>query len=154
MSQLNAVFEQSLRITRELEKVLEEEHEALVALDGDRIPALAEKKEQYFQSLIQLENQRQSIVPTPNADTARRVLNDYISTQKDAAQLQAQWDALRKSLKKIHRQNDINGRLVHLSQRNLARSLSLIKGQNPDAETYNGKGYTQAKAQSDRVITV
>ncbi len=71
-------------------------------------------------------------------------------TGKDKA-----WQAFSDLMHRCHRQNDINGRIIHMRQHSTRTALNLLHGQgNTELTAYNAKGKALSSPSPSRITTV
>ena len=95
---------------------------------------------------------RQKLMPGSPAEGAVDQLISKLPAPV-AAPLQIAVDALRELLFRCHNQNEINGRIIAASRRSVERSLTLLRGHQPDAVLYTQQGAATRLGPARRVAT-
>lgn len=136
---LQLALQQETAIAQRLYEVLAQEQSALQRLDSHSIQALAQEKARLLAALDDQLAQRQKLWPNGHTDGA---LTAFIANLPalQAAPLQQLANQLRDLLQRCQQQNDINGRIISASRRSVERSLSLLRGHQPDAVLYTPNG--------------
>lgn len=137
--QLQAALRQETAVAQRLYEVMAQEQSALQRMDSASIQALAQEKSRLLAALDQQLLARQKLVPNHQAEGAiDTLINTFPAVI--ANPLQQAVDQLRELLFRCHNQNEINGRIISASRRSVERSLSLIRGHQPDAVLYTPTG--------------
>lgn len=139
VEQLQAALRQETAIAQRLYEVMAQEQSALQRMDTSSIQALAQEKSRLLSSLDAQLSQRQKLVPNSHQDGALDALLARLPAAA-AALLQPLVEQLRELLYRCHSQNEINGRIIGASRRSVERSLSLLRGHQPDAVLYTPHG--------------
>lgn len=136
---LQAALRQETAIAQRLYEVMAQEQSALQRMDTSSIQALAQEKSRLLAALDEQYGQRQRLVPNSQQDGALDALLSRMPAAM-AAPLKQLTEQLRELLYRCHSQNEINGRIISASRRSVERSLSLLRGHQPDAMLYTPNG--------------
>jgi flagella synthesis protein FlgN len=137
--QLQTALRQETAIAQRLYEVMAQEQSALQRMDASSIHALAQEKSRLLAALDEQLAQRQKLVPNSLQDGALDALIAHLPPTI-APSVQQLADQLRELLHRCHHQNEINGRIISASRRSVERSLSLLRGHQPDAVIYTPTG--------------
>lgn len=137
--QLQTALRQETAIAQRLYEVMAQEQSALQRMDTASIQALAQEKSRLLAALDEQLAVRQRLVP--NSQQAGALDNLIARLPEPLSQsLKALTEQLRELLQRCHSQNEINGRIISASRRSVERSLSLLRGHQPDAVLYTPSG--------------
>ncbi len=152
LEQLHGCLRQETALGQRLYEVMAQEQSALQRMDTSSIQALAQEKARLLANLDQQLQVRQKLIPGSQGEGA---IDNLISKlpEKLGAPLQVAVDALRELLLRCHSQNEINGRIISASRRSVERSLTLLRGHQPDAVLYTQQGSATRLGPARRVAT-
>ena len=136
---LQTAIRQETAIAQRLYEVLAQEQSALQRMDSSSIQALAQEKARLLAALDEQLAVRLKLIPDSQQDGALDAGIDQMAPAL-AAPLKKAVDHLREVLFRCHSQNEINGRIISASRRSVERSLSLLRGNQPDAVLYTQNG--------------
>lgn len=115
--------------SQQLLSLLEQENDALIARDIDKILDLAANKQQLMQSLTEADQRIQQLI-SPNNELPPQFIELKESIINNIAQ--------------SHQQNEINGKAIAMSIGSIDRlQQSLIQKRAGNSMTYNAKGKTR-----------
>ncbi|MFZ5843294.1 MAG: flagella synthesis protein FlgN [Pseudomonadota bacterium] len=137
--QLQLALRQETAIAQRLYEVMAQEQSALQRMDTSSIQALAQEKSRLLAALDEQLSQRQRLVPNGQQPGALDALIARLPAPI-ASNLKQLADQLRELMLRCHTQNELNGRIIAASRRSVERSLSLLRGQQPDAVLYTPNG--------------
>lgn len=152
VEQLQAALRQETAIAQRLYEVMAQEQSALQRIDSSSIQALAQEKARLLSALDEQLSQRQKLVPNSQQPGALEALIARMPAPL-AATLRPLAEQLRDLLQRCHSQNEINGRIISASRRSVERSLSLLRGHQPDAVLYTPHGAATRMGPARRVAS-
>ena len=144
--QLTHLLNAELATARQLEPVLEKEHDALSRGDAEAILALSEEKRlimEGMQKQLAMRNRFLQSLGLPPGREGTEMLAD-----KGNAQLTTAWKNLHGLVERLNQQNTINGGIVILSHRFTRQAIDLLSGKRPDSDTYGPSGEQRSGATS------
>lgn len=139
------LLERQLSCSRELLKLLTEEHQALTLSDPAPLQELIPRKLRCLQQLDELDKRRESICPLNQAADPKAVFAKILESFPPELQLPVQqlWEQLKQSLQQARDSSQQNGRLINLRQRSIEKGLRILKGQTGQPNLYDPKGRMQ-----------
>ncbi len=152
VEQLHNCLRQETAFAQRLYEVMAQEQSALQRMDTASIQALAQEKARLLANLDQQLLVRQKLLPGNHGEGAIDHLISKLPATL-ATPLQVSVDALRELLFRCHSQNEINGRIISASRRSVERSLTLLRGHQPDAVLYTQQGAATRLGPARRVAT-
>ncbi len=124
-------------------ELLKTEHDAIVSHDTEQMGHLLDNKLPLLSQLDQYDKQRQQFfqestgLPYHDGDFSR-----YIKEQS-SVQIRSLWNLITHLLPECKTQNEINGRIISMQQKNTEQILHILTGQsNNNAQTYSHLGQT------------
>lgn len=150
--QLQNALRQETAIAQRLYEVMAQEQSALQRMDAISIQALAQEKSRLLAALDEQFLQRQKLVPNGHHPGALDTLLDRLPAAMATA-IRSLSEQLRELILRCHSQNEINGRIINASRRSVERSLSLLRGHQPDAVLYTPNGGATRLGPARRVAT-
>ncbi|MEM9101757.1 MAG: flagellar protein FlgN [Pseudomonadota bacterium] len=152
ITKLKNVIESEIVLVQSLHDLLKTEYDMLTSRNLNDLPEITQKKEAQFKTLDQTGRQRIRLfaqcIPSENqlkTHIDEKVLENRLAHYDDqySTQLLKNWRTLKSGLLRCKRQNEVNGRLINASRRNLDKLLIAVKGYNPHSQTYDKKGQAQ-----------
>ena len=131
--------------------ILEQEHQALIEKDADKITQSSEQKLAQLKVLEGLFSGRDHFLDSLGIDTKTTGLASLLQELPTDNPLAAQWQKLQQLAEALQRQNDINGSIVTLSQRHVSMALDILTGQTGSTPTYGPSGKASSNKSSGRV---
>ncbi|NVJ60380.1 MAG: flagellar protein FlgN [Gammaproteobacteria bacterium] len=129
-----------INITGQLFELMSEEQSCYERQDVDHLQVILKDKNDLLNQIESSANNRLSLFNIrPIQKNHHQLFEQQISGQ---AELLARWNELKERMEKCRTQNEINGKIISLSQRSLERTLNLFKqAMRPDSlTTYTQKG--------------
>ncbi len=146
--QLSQLLSAELKESYRLLDVLIEEHQALSSSDPDLITTASAKKLNTLKRVEQQHTQRTDFLTHIGLSSSNSEMETIIKRLPQESTLVTQWQELQEIAEKLHRQNEINGGVIALTQRHLTLALDILNGKaniTPTA-TYGRSGQTNSEA--------
>ncbi|MBL1294205.1 MAG: flagellar protein FlgN [Thiotrichales bacterium] len=137
---LNQLSEE-IKLTKTMVSVLEQECNALANSDATKINETSQQKRMLLTELETCARKRLQLVTDMGYRRELGSVGRFLS-QKDPSQALLQsWDSLNRQLQLCNDKNQINGRIISLSQRKTEMALNVLRGQLPQSNSaYNHMG--------------
>lgn len=137
---LNQLSEE-IKLTKSMINLLEDERNALANSDTVTINETSQKKRALLADLETYARKRLQLVTNMGYRRELGSVRQFLS-QKDPSQALLQsWDSLNRQLQLCSDKNQINGRIISLSQRKTEMALNVLRGQLPQSSSaYNHMG--------------
>ena len=121
-------------------EALQEEYDALTGNQHDILVAALEYKHQALEEIRRVEE--------------RFAREGWLPIRGDSGKDKA-WQAFSDLMQRCRRQNDINGRIIHMRQHCTRTALNLLHGKgNTELTAYNAKGKALSSPHPSRIATV
>lgn len=154
-SAVQQLLEQDINTATALLTLLQEEHDILQQRDHARLGALINDKQTLMAALEQNAKQRSVWVrflvertQLSNEACWERLLNEL-----DSAQLPPLWQQLQAIIAECKTHNEVNGKMIALSQRTLKQLTGLMRGQSMDTpDLYTASGSTESRKHNHTVV--
>jgi flagella synthesis protein FlgN len=148
-NRLAAMLAAELSESSRLQEILQREFDILGKDDPDKIGAISKEKLAQMQQLAQRLTERDAFLNElglPNGKQGTDLLLQGLPQQSELASRWAQLQDLGEQLKK---QNEINGNIVAVSQRQVRQALDVLSGKTGAPQTYSREGETRSTAQQN-----
>jgi flagellar biosynthesis/type III secretory pathway chaperone len=132
-----------IQLANALVEAMRLEQSALETTQPEQLGQINDQKIAIVDKLEQASKKRsQFLLAVSRAVTQSERLQQFIDGQSAATreQLENHLDQLEQQLTLCKEQNLINGKIIAMSQRRVARNLSILKGVDKNSVTYNPKG--------------
>lgn len=149
---LSRLLQAELESGQQLLDVLEQENEALRGRDPDLITQISETKLEQLKAFEAQLSQRYRFLEGLGLGLGpdKAALDALLQPLGKSNPLTAQWQQLQKLADQLQVQNEINGGIVILSQRQVTMALDLLTGQSGSTSTYERSGKTTGDKTSTR----
>ncbi len=127
-----------LACTRALLETLRREYQALTQGDADQIEEAASAKQAQMQRLQQLLRERERLLGSQGLSPDSEGM-EHLLQSLDAPRLDTDWRELRRLATQLKEQNEVNGAIVALGQRQVQQALDLLTGRG-GSDTYGPAG--------------
>ncbi len=146
--QLTQLLSAELNESHQLLDILMEEHQALSSSDPDLITSISAKKLDALKRVEQHYTQRAHFLTRIGLSSGNEEMETIIKRLPKESLLVTQWHALQEIAKKLHRQNEINGGIIALTQRHLTLALDILNGKAniTPTSTYGRSGQANSEA--------
>ncbi len=151
---IDALLDKEYQVSESLFDLLQQEHQALEQLNVNNLPFITQQKSQQIKLLDELAAEREKVmrqIPPEQGGGINPDLEKYLALRADRSQW---WQDFRTLLQNCQRQNTVNGRIIHLSQQSIERSLNIIRSQSNQANVYDTKGNQQTTKSSLHTVKV
>ncbi|MBL4852004.1 MAG: flagellar protein FlgN [Gammaproteobacteria bacterium] len=137
LNQLSA----EITLAKTMAKILSDERNALANSDAAQMDKTSQEKRSLLADLEAHARKRLQLVTNMGYQKKLGTVRHFLS-QKDPSQALLQsWDSLNRQLQLCSDQNQINGRIISLSQRKTEMTLNVLRGQLPQSNSaYNHFG--------------
>lgn len=143
---VHALLTRQQQLAQALEECLAEETRALREHQLDGLPPLLEQKLALLNELEQTEAQRRAWLPRQDSiDTAWR---QCLATLPQGDELLTRWQDIATRLRACREQNDVNRRVLGMTQQTVGRLLHILRGQPPENPTYTPQGLDYGSSSS------
>jgi len=149
--QLSRLLTAELAAGQQLLGILKEEYKALSSRDPEQITELSEAKLKQLQAFEGQLSQRHRFFVGLGLSTEREALEQLFQAPNCDSAIISQWQELQQLVDSLQQQNEINGGIVALSQRNVAMALDVLTGKNTSTPTYGRSGKTSSGQASSRL---
>ena len=124
---------------RELLQTLQQEYRALTRGDIDGIESASRSKQEQMQRLQQQMQHRDHLLRQQGLPPGPAGMEQWLE-RLDDADATTLWHELQQLAERLQEQNEINGGLVALSQRQVRQALELLGGRSGGSDTYGPAG--------------
>ncbi len=140
---LGTAITHEVSLCHELYELLAEEQKQLETQNIDRINQLLKEKSSVLTQLEQSAERRLSVFGIKVIHNHHPQL--FEQQIQSNAQLMPQWQKLKDAMTRCKTQNEINGRIIELSQKSIDRTINLFKQslRPQNLTTYSAKGLAQ-----------
>jgi len=153
--QLSQLLAAEIKETYQLLDILVEEHQALSSSDPDLIASSSAKKLDVLKRVEQHHTQRAHFLSSIGLSSSNEEMDTLIKRLPKESLLVTQWQELQDLAEKLHRQNEINGGVIALTQRHITLALDILSGKaNITSTTYGRSGQTNAEATPQHLAKV
>jgi flagellar biosynthesis/type III secretory pathway chaperone len=136
--QLIHLLNAEMETARQLEPVLESEHDALSRGDAEAILSLSEEKRTVMERMQKQLAMRNRFLQSIGLPPGREGTEQMAVSGND--RLAAAWQNLHQLIERLNQQNTINGGIVVLSHRFTRQAIDLLSGKQPNSDTYGPSG--------------
>ncbi|MEH6579738.1 MAG: flagellar protein FlgN [Amphritea sp.] len=142
LDQLNALTNQGSVLLDTLEKLLDQELDALTQRNIDQLQRLVTQKTEAMISLEENSSARNQIFSAAGVTPDKTGLEQFVSQlpTADADQFKAHWSKLERVLRAVNEKNKRNELIIGRNSRNIEQLLSILRGQNQKNVLYDQSG--------------
>ncbi len=143
LDKLKCRLQAELVSAKALQQTLEREYEILKYGDAEQIETVTKEKLNRLSKLQQLLVEREQLLSqwTPKCID---ITESIISNLPDDNEIASNWQQLKDIAERLKDQNEINGAIITIGQRNTLNALDVLSGPRPNASsTYNPDGEKQ-----------
>jgi flagellar biosynthesis/type III secretory pathway chaperone len=149
--QLSRLLTAELEAGQQLLGILKEEYKTLSKRDPEQITKLSEAKLKQLQTFEGQLSQRHRFFVGLGLSPEREALEQLFQSPACDTAVINQWQELQQLADSLQRQNEINGGIVALSQRNVAMALDVLTGKDKTTPTYGPSGKASNGQPSSRL---
>lgn len=135
-----------------LEKViqlLKVENAAIAEREIKSIDGLLDKKLMLLSQLEQLDKQRQTFFEQQSGISYSNTNFSYFIQQHPSLDIQTIWQSIKTQLPECKKQNEINGKMIHIQKENADQILQILLGRpQNNTQTYSHLGQTKLQKRS------
>ncbi len=133
------ILNNAAQLASQLLRALKDEHEALT---GNQVEPLVTALERKHQAIAEIRQAEQQISG-----------RDWQRLREDPGR-RVEWDAFSSLMSQCRRQNEINGRIIHMRQQSTLAALSILRGQEHAPHTaYDAKGRPLSSPPPSRIAS-
>ncbi len=152
-SVLRQLLDEELACSSRLLDALRKEETTIAARDPDALSAVVAEKDGLLAQMESSHKRRTELMQQAGASTDAAAFSALVASCGDGV-IEQLWSKLRESLQACQRQNNINGRVLESSRRNVQRALAILLGGQPDGtELYNQHGRSTTPSLGGRQVT-
>ena len=142
LDQLNALTTQGTELLDTLEKLLDQEVDALTQRNIDQLQQLVTQKTEAMIALEENSSARNQIFAAAGITPDKAGLEQFVShlPTSDADQFKAHWSKLESVLRAVNEKNKRNELIIGRNSRNIEQLLSILRGQNQKNVLYDQSG--------------
>ncbi|MCX7173283.1 MAG: flagellar protein FlgN [Proteobacteria bacterium] len=133
-----------LAALREFTAILQQEQQALVAGDIDKLIPVIEEKTSLAASLNRFAEQRQRLISAAGMPNDRSGLEAWLATQRLGAKDRADWKKLLTLTGEAQALNEINGKLIAMRMQHNQQALNVLLSAANQATLYGPDGQTKS----------
>ncbi len=144
--QLSQLLAAELKETYRLLDILTEEHQALSSSNPDLIAAISSKKIDAMQQVELHHSKCVQFLAQIGGSSSSEEMALFIARLPKENPIVTQWQELQNLVRKLQRQNEINGGVIALTQRHITIALDILSGKANITATYGPSGQTHSEA--------
>ena len=137
---LAALLAEEVAALADLEKLLQQEHEMLVANDVDALERTSQERQERVGALVRLETERQSLCRMHGYSADLSGLEQLIAWCDPAGTLVSSWSVCAEKAARCRELNDRNGALVAARMKRVESLLSVLTSRSRQVATYDSQG--------------
>ena len=141
---LPELIKDELALLRRFVTLLQEEQQALIEGDLERLLPLAEEKSRQANALGQLAVGRNQILSSQGLPADKRGMDAWLESQAKASAARNDWAALLALAAETRRQNELNGKLIGTRMQHNQRALAVLAAATNQAMLYGPDGQQRA----------
>ena len=134
---LHTSLRQDIEVTISLQKLLDQEREALEQRDYDGFNQLLGNKQQLLQQLEQHAGHRQQLLKNAGFSDDQQALDQAERQAPATAKL---WRTLLEQWQKCQQQNEVNERVAQRTRQVVGQVLDMLRGRTASSRTYDASG--------------
>ncbi|MBN4073750.1 flagellar protein FlgN [bacterium AH-315-E07] len=128
-------------LAKNMASVLDDERNALANSDSAQIDKTSETKRALLVDLETHARKRLQLITDIGYRRESGTVRQFLSQNDPSQALLQSWDTLNKQLQLCSDKNQVNGRIISLSQRKTEMALNILRGQLPQSNSaYNSLG--------------
>jgi flagellar biosynthesis protein FlgN len=138
----------------DVERLLNVEHEALVAKNVDMLEQTAETRRSRIGALVRIEDERRTLCRMLGHSPDAQGLQKMLAWCDPRGTLSQQWTDRGERAKRCRLLNDRNGALVTARLKRVEGLVDLLTGKSQSQNTYGPRGGAYAAPSSGRLLTI
>ena len=144
-SSFSQILTTELELLGSLKQLMLNEQDAVEQNNIEQLIPIADNKQRLLEQIERASYSRQAFLNQHiQGKSGLQQLNEFIAQTDSPANLKAQFEVLQTVLQECKDLNDVNAKIIALSQRSVERNLNILKGVDDKAMVYNAKGTTEA----------
>jgi flagella synthesis protein FlgN len=148
-TRLSALLAAELSETTRLCEILQREFDILGGDDPERIGAVSKEKLAQMQRLAECLTQRDRFLTELGLPKGKEGTDRLLRGLPQESELAARWAELQELGGQMKKQNEVNGNIVAVSQRQVRQALDILSGKTDSPQTYGREGETRSTAQQN-----
>lgn len=142
INEIEQIIQQELNCLQQLEQLMSLEHEAIKQSKAEDLANLLEQKNPLIIHLQELDKKRNHALTCNSMTPTTKAFNELIEKSGSEA-LQENWARLKEQLSHCKKNNELNGRLIHMRKNNNESILKILLGKRHiSSGTYSAAGRT------------
>ena len=134
---------------KQVVQLLKVENTAIVEREIKSIDGLLDKKLMLLSQLEQLDKQRQNFFEQQTGISYSNTNFSYFIKQHPSLNIQNIWQSIKAQLPECKKQNEVNGKMIHIQKENADQILQILLGRpQNNAQTYSHLGQTKLQKRS------
>ena len=122
-------------------EVLSREYETLSSTHPENLEAIVRQKQELLARLGELDQALRATITAAGFGEDSKGLEAFLRAADTSGRLQQQWRKVADTLRECETQNQVNGGLLELSQRQVEQALTLLRGQPQEGTLYSADGH-------------
>ncbi|MCG8427492.1 MAG: flagellar protein FlgN [Chromatiales bacterium] len=144
IAQFTAILTSELESARQLNKILDREHQALTSGDPEQILVAADDKQHQMQETLKRLTERNRFLQTLNLPPGNKGAEQFVGFIPNDAPAHDLWGEIEELAKTLRDKNEVNGGIVSLAQRHTRQALDILSGKIYSGDTYGRGGERQS----------
>jgi flagellar biosynthesis/type III secretory pathway chaperone len=140
---LSSLIAGELEMAKGMLVLLESEHATLTEGNPDTIQSASHKKLEHMQLMEQNISSRNQFLLNLGLTADEQGIEQAVAVAGQNSKLDSDWNELKDTAKKLQKQNEINGGIIALGQRQVKQALDILSGKENLTGTYSQQGETQ-----------
>ncbi len=140
---LSSLIATELEMAKTMLELLENEHAALTEGNPDLIQSASQQKLEHMRLMEQNISSRNQFLLRLGLTADEHGIEEVIATRERNNKLDSSWSELKATAEKLQKQNEINGGIIAIGQRQVKQALDILSGKENLTGTYSQQGETQ-----------
>lgn len=130
--------------------LLNREQDALKKRDAEQVEAILKQKTPLIEAFEKSLKRRQDWASKANMRCDEEAWSTLLA-KLNASDIAETWTELKQLYRRVHEQNDINGRLLSRHQSTAKRMLDILRGKTAGPNLYTANGYSSNRADRNNI---
>jgi flagella synthesis protein FlgN len=148
-NRLAAMLMAELSESSQLQEILQREFDILGGDDPERIGAISKEKLAQMQRVAEQLTVRDRFLTELGLPKGKEGTDLLLRGLPQESELAGRWTKLQELGEQMKKQNEINGNIVAVSQRQARQALDILAGKTESPQTYGREGETRSTAQQN-----
>ncbi len=140
---LSSLIATELEMAKTMLKLLEDEHAVLTEGNPDLIQSASQQKLEHMRLMEQNISSRNQFLLRLGLTADEHGIEEVIATMGRNNKLDSSWSELKATAEKLQKQNEINGGIIAIGQRQVKQALDILSGKENLTGTYSQQGEAQ-----------